>query len=51
MLNDLALKSNKGEIVGRGDNRKTKKMRRLNSQRRLKARIKKKIDAGKTPKK
>ena len=34
--------------MGRGDNRRTKKMRRKKSRRRLKDRIKSKIEAGKS---
>jgi hypothetical protein len=37
--------------MGNGDNRKTHKMRRRRSQAKLKARIKRKIDASKTVKK
>jgi hypothetical protein len=37
--------------MGRNDNRKTKKMRRKRSQAKLKARTKRKIEAGKAAKK
>lgn len=37
--------------MGRGDNRRTLKMKRKKSQSKLKARIKRKIDAGKAAKK
>jgi len=37
--------------MGRGDNRRTLKMRRKKSQQKLKARIKRKIDAAKAAKK
>jgi hypothetical protein len=37
--------------MGRGDNRQTKKMKRRRSQSKLKARIKRKIDAAKAAKK
>lgn len=37
--------------MGRGDNRQTKKMRRKRSQNKLKARIKRRVDAAKAAKK
>jgi hypothetical protein len=37
--------------MGRGDNRRTKKMRRRRSQSKLKQRVKRKIDAAKAAKK
>ena len=41
----------KGDPMGRGDNRRTPKMKRRKSQGKLKARIKRQIDAAKAAKK